>query len=117
MERKDPREGGTPVTIAPERPTDIAEDVEADVATPASQLLVATEVLWDAPPDHAMARIAVYVIVDRTKRVVRLPTNPEGRDYRTETVFQSGEKFSLPESVGAAVEREVDRILGMRSRE
>jgi hypothetical protein len=221
MERKDPREGGTPVTIAPERPTHVADDVEADAAKPASDLLATAEVLWDVLPGHrveiiggllivtppadanhgraltktmrplidaglddgdtelmqavgvwfgeddyavpdfsivdadiedhliefncyaasafravlevtpknrrtdlvekrmsyAMVGIAVYIIVDRSKRVVRLLTEPEGRDYTKEAVFQSGEKFSLPESVGAAVELEVDHVLGMRPRE
>jgi Uma2 family endonuclease len=62
---------------------------------------------------YAIAGIPVYVIADRRNRRVRVLTEPEYGEYRVHAVHPPGESFTLPESVGAPVTLEVDRVLGL----
>ncbi|SFL90508.1 Uma2 family endonuclease [Streptomyces pini] len=62
---------------------------------------------------YAIAGIPVYVIADRRNRRVHVLTEPEYGEYRVHAVHPPGESFTLPESVGAPVTLEVDRVLGL----
>ncbi|MFP8941260.1 Uma2 family endonuclease [Streptomyces fenghuangensis] len=62
---------------------------------------------------YAIAGIPVYVIADRRNRRVHVLTEPEYGEYRVHAVRPPGESFTLPESVGAPVTLEVDRVLGL----
>jgi hypothetical protein len=66
----------------------------------------------DEKPDHyARAGIPVYVIGDRKHDEIVVLTDPQGGEYRTRSVHKPGESFTLPESIGAKVELEVDSLL------
>ncbi len=64
------------------------------------------------PLAYAGAGIPVYVIVDRTKRLLRVLTDPHDGEYRIHTIHRPGESFTLPASIGAEVTLEVDAVLG-----
>jgi Uma2 family endonuclease len=65
---------------------------------------------------YAIAGIPVYVIADRRNRRVRVLTEPEHGEYRVHAVHPPGESFDLPDSLGAPVTLEVDRVLGSVAR-
>ncbi|MFE0460110.1 Uma2 family endonuclease [Kitasatospora sp. NPDC058965] len=64
------------------------------------------------PRLYAGAGIPVYVIVDRTSRLVRVLTEPRDGEYRVHAVHRPGESFTLPASIGAEVTLAVDAVLG-----
>ncbi|MDH6130883.1 Uma2 family endonuclease [Kitasatospora sp. MAA4] len=64
------------------------------------------------PAAYASAGIPVYVIVDRRNRRVMVLTDPKDGEYRVHAVHHPGQRFTLPESIGAAVEIDVDSVLG-----
>ncbi|GAA1218787.1 Uma2 family endonuclease [Kitasatospora nipponensis] len=64
------------------------------------------------PAAYAGAGIPVYLIVDRNSRRVRVLSDPQGGEYRVHAVHHPGQSFTLPGSVGAVVELEVDALLG-----
>jgi Uma2 family endonuclease len=57
MEAKDPRKGGTPVTIAPERPVDVAP------AWAPETLLAAADEVWERLPGYRVEIIAGQLLV------------------------------------------------------
>ncbi|CAL9404201.1 hypothetical protein SUDANB106_01532 [Streptomyces sp. enrichment culture] len=61
----------------------------------------------------AIAGIPVCVIAGRRNRRVHVLTEPEYGEYRAHAAHPPGESFTLPESVGAPVTLEVDRVLGL----
>ncbi|MCI0385417.1 Uma2 family endonuclease [Streptomyces sp. CNQ085] len=61
---------------------------------------------------HAVAGIPVHAIADRRNRRVHMLTGPEYGEYRVHAVRPPGESLTLPESVGAPVTLEADRVLG-----
>lgn len=63
---------------------------------------------------YAIARIPVYVIADRRNQRVRVLTEPDHGEYRVHTVHPPGVTVTLPESIGAPVTLEVDRVLGLK---
>lgn len=60
---------------------------------------------------YAAAGIPVYVIGDRRHDEVVVYTDPQDGAYRTRSAYKRGQHFTLPESVGAEVELEVDMLL------
>jgi Uma2 family endonuclease len=60
---------------------------------------------------YANAKIPVYVIVDRRNQRLHLLTEPMDNDYGSHRVFASGERLTLPASVGTEVELDVETIL------
>ncbi|WP_035804763.1 Uma2 family endonuclease [Kitasatospora mediocidica] len=64
------------------------------------------------PAVYASAGIPVYLIVDRRNRRVMVLTDPEDGEYRVHAVHHPGKRFTLPESIGAVVEIDVDSVLG-----
>jgi Uma2 family endonuclease len=66
----------------------------------------------DKPVAYAGVGVPVYVIGDRRRREVVLLTDPRDGEYRTRSTYRPGESFTLPESVGAKVELDVDMLLG-----
>lgn len=60
----------------------------------------------------AQAEVPVYLIGDRQNREAVLLTDPLEGEYRSRSVYRPGESFTLPESIGAAVELDVDTLLG-----
>ncbi|TDC26954.1 Uma2 family endonuclease [Streptomyces sp. 8K308] len=64
------------------------------------------------PRVYAQAEVPVYLIGDRQNREAVLLTDPLEGEYRSRSVYRPGESFTLPESIGAAVELDVDTLLG-----
>ncbi|MER5782275.1 Uma2 family endonuclease [Streptomyces mobaraensis] len=60
---------------------------------------------------YAIAKIPVYVIVDRKKQRLHVLTDPFANEYRNHRVYAPGERAELPESIGAKIELDVDGIL------
>ncbi|MEV0370434.1 Uma2 family endonuclease [Streptomyces sp. NPDC050636] len=60
---------------------------------------------------YALAKIPVYVIVNRWDDRIHVLTDPSGDTYRDHRVHASGERISLPESIGAEVTLDVEAIL------
>jgi Uma2 family endonuclease len=63
---------------------------------------------------YAAVGIPAYVIVDRREQIILVLTDPHGSDYRVRATYRHGETFKLPDSVGTAVEVEVDVALGLK---
>jgi Uma2 family endonuclease len=61
---------------------------------------------------YADAGVPVYLIADRKRREAVLLTDPRDGKYRTRSVFEPGESLTLPKSVGAEAEVDVDTLLG-----
>ncbi len=60
---------------------------------------------------YAEAKIPAYVIVDREHQCFHVRTGPSGDEYAHHRVHAPGELVTLPDSVGAKVTLDVDRIL------
>ncbi|MFJ2607797.1 Uma2 family endonuclease [Streptomyces sp. NPDC087425] len=61
---------------------------------------------------YAEAKIPVYVIVDRKHQRLHVLTDPGADGYATHRVYSSGEKVTLPASLGAEVVLDVSEVLG-----
>ncbi|MDF3293129.1 Uma2 family endonuclease [Streptomyces silvisoli] len=85
------------MTAAPERLLDVAESVRTD--------------LYTKPDLDAVAGIPVYVIADRKHNEVVVLSDPLNGEYRSRAVYRKGQTFTLPESIGAKVEMDVDSLL------
>ncbi|KAB7852405.1 Uma2 family endonuclease [Streptomyces mobaraensis] len=60
---------------------------------------------------YAIAKIPVYVIVDRKKQRLHVLTDPFANEYRDHRVYAPGERAELPESIGATIELDVNAVL------
>ncbi|MFD8329718.1 Uma2 family endonuclease [Streptomyces lydicus] len=60
---------------------------------------------------YAIAKIPVYVIVDRRNYRIHVLTDPYANEYRSHRVHAPGEQITLPDSVGAEVVLDVAAIL------
>ncbi|WP_171163903.1 Uma2 family endonuclease [Streptomyces sp. I05A-00742] len=60
---------------------------------------------------YAIAKIPVYVIVDRKKQRLHVLTDPFANEYRNHRIYAPGERAVLPESIGATIELDVDGLL------
>jgi Uma2 family endonuclease len=60
---------------------------------------------------YAQAKVPVYVVVDRKHRRVHVLTDPNGEKYEHHRPYSPGETATLPDSIGAEVTLDVDRIL------
>jgi Uma2 family endonuclease len=60
---------------------------------------------------YANVKIPVYLIINRKKQRIHLLTEPLDDDYSSHRVFAPGERITLPASVGAEVELDVEAIL------
>lgn len=60
---------------------------------------------------YAIAKMPVYVIVDRKKDRIHVLTDPFANEFRNHRVHARGERVTLPESIGAEVELDVAEIL------
>ncbi|WP_269853843.1 hypothetical protein [Streptomyces sp. RPT161] len=53
----------------------------------------------------------MYVIADRKHNEVVVLSDPLNGEYRSRAVYRKGQTFTLPESIGAKVEMDVDSLL------
>ncbi|MFI2368305.1 Uma2 family endonuclease [Streptomyces sp. NPDC018833] len=60
---------------------------------------------------YAMARVPVYVIVDRKHTRVHVLTAPIANEYDSHEVYAPGQRLTLPDSIGAEVELDVAELL------
>ncbi|MGK5637626.1 Uma2 family endonuclease [Streptomyces sp. URMC 126] len=60
---------------------------------------------------YAIAKIPVYVIVDRKKQRLHVLTDPFANEYRNHRVYAPGERAVLPDSIGATIELDVEAVL------
>ncbi|MFP3988243.1 Uma2 family endonuclease [Streptomyces sp. E11-3] len=60
---------------------------------------------------YAMAKIPVYVILDRKHQRLHVLTDPVANEYDTHRVHAPGELVTLPESIGAKVTLDVTALL------
>jgi hypothetical protein len=60
---------------------------------------------------YAEAKIPVYVIVDRKHQRLHVLTDPAGDTYDNHRPHAPGETVTLPDSIGAKVTLDVERIL------
>ncbi|MBP8532047.1 Uma2 family endonuclease [Streptomyces sp. MK37H] len=60
---------------------------------------------------YAIAKIPVYVIVNRTKQRIHVLTDPIANEYNHHRVYAPGEHITLPESIGAEVTLDVEAVL------
>lgn len=67
--------------------------------------------LRDKVSAYASAAVPVYVIVDRKHQRVHVLTEPDTDTYGQHRVHAPGELVALPESIGAKVELDVERVL------
>ncbi|MEU1630153.1 Uma2 family endonuclease [Streptomyces sp. NPDC020096] len=67
--------------------------------------------LYTKPELYAVAGIPTYVIGDRKHNELIVLTDPLNGEYRSRSVYRKGQTFTLPESIGAKVELDVDSIL------
>ncbi|MFG2135730.1 Uma2 family endonuclease [Streptomyces sp. NPDC048650] len=62
---------------------------------------------------YAIARIPVYVIIDRKKNRIHVLTDPFANEYRTHQVHAPGQHVTLPPSLGAEITLDVGAILAV----
>ncbi|OEV05308.1 Uma2 family endonuclease [Streptomyces oceani] len=60
---------------------------------------------------YAIAKVPVYVIVDRKHERLHVLTDPVANEYDTHRVHAPGEHVTLPESIGAEVTLDVAEVL------
>ncbi|MEV5505825.1 Uma2 family endonuclease [Streptomyces orinoci] len=60
---------------------------------------------------YAIAKIPVYVIVDRKKQRLHILTDPYANEYRDHRTYEPGERAQLPDSIGAEIDLDVAEIL------
>ncbi|MFG2286962.1 Uma2 family endonuclease [Streptomyces sp. NPDC048595] len=60
---------------------------------------------------YAIAKIPVYVIVDRRKDRLHVLTDPFANEYRNHSVHAPGQHVTLPESIGAEIILDVGALL------
>ncbi|MDT0547010.1 MULTISPECIES: Uma2 family endonuclease [Streptomyces] len=60
---------------------------------------------------YAIAKIPVYVIVNRAKERIHVLTDPFANEYNHHRVYAAGERVTLPDSIGAEVTLDVAAIL------
>ncbi|WAP58047.1 Uma2 family endonuclease [Streptomyces sp. S465] len=60
---------------------------------------------------YAIAKVPVYVIVNRMKQRIHVLTDPIANEYDHHRVYAPGEHIALPESIGAEVTLDVAAIL------
>ncbi|UQA93341.1 Uma2 family endonuclease [Streptomyces halobius] len=60
---------------------------------------------------YAIAKIPVYVIVDRKNDRIHVLTDPSANEYDTHHVYAPGQEVTLPDSIGAEVVLDVEAIL------
>ncbi|GES30326.1 Uma2 family endonuclease [Streptomyces angustmyceticus] len=60
---------------------------------------------------YAIAKIPVYVVIDRKKDRVHVLTDPFANEYRCHRVHAPGQQLTLPESLGAEITLDVAAIL------
>ncbi|GGU77717.1 membrane protein [Streptomyces albospinus] len=60
---------------------------------------------------YAIAKIPVYVIVDRRKERIHVLTDPFANEYRTHQIHAAGQQVTLPDSIGAEITLDVKAIL------
>lgn len=65
---------------------------------------------------YAIAKIPVYLIVDRKKQRLHVLTDPFANEYRDHRIYAPGERAVLPESIGAEIELDVAAILKVAGR-
>ncbi|WP_030981423.1 Uma2 family endonuclease [Streptomyces sp. NRRL S-1813] len=62
---------------------------------------------------YAIAKIPVYVIVDRKKDRIHTLTDPFANEYRNHSVHAPGQRVTLPDSIGAEITLDVEAILSV----
>lgn len=62
---------------------------------------------------YAIAKIPVYVIVDRRKDRIHVLTDPCANEYRNHQVHAPGQQVTLPDSVGAELTLDVEAVLAV----
>ncbi|MGD3107892.1 Uma2 family endonuclease [Streptomyces sp. YGL11-2] len=60
---------------------------------------------------YAIAKIPVYVIVDRRKERIHVLTDPFANEYRAHQIHAAGQQVTLPDSIGAEITLDVAAIL------
>lgn len=60
---------------------------------------------------YAIAKIPVYVIINRKKDRIHVLTDPFANEYRNHQLFSPGQQVTLPDSIGAEVTLDVEAIL------
>ncbi|WP_326767030.1 Uma2 family endonuclease [Streptomyces sp. NBC_01591] len=60
---------------------------------------------------YSEAKIPVYVIIDRRHGRVHVLTEPMGGGYDSHQVYAPGQTVTLPESIGAPVTLDVDKLV------
>ncbi|WP_405750705.1 Uma2 family endonuclease [Streptomyces sp. NBC_00012] len=60
---------------------------------------------------YSEAKIPVYVIIDRRHGRVHVLTEPMGGGYDSHQVYAPGQTVTLPESIGAPVTLDVDKLI------
>lgn len=60
---------------------------------------------------YAIAKIPVYLIVDRKKDRIHVLTDPFANEYRNHQIHAPGQHLTLPESIGAKITLDVAAIL------
>ncbi|WP_310722681.1 Uma2 family endonuclease [Streptomyces sp. N2A] len=60
---------------------------------------------------YAIAKVPVYVIVDRRKDRIHVLTDPFANEYRSHSVHARGQHVTLPGSIGADITLDVEAIL------
>ncbi|MFB7054597.1 Uma2 family endonuclease [Streptomyces vinaceus] len=65
---------------------------------------------------YAIAKVPVYVIVDRQHDRLHVLTDPVADEYDTHRVHAPGELVTLPESIGAKVTLDVEAVLAAARR-
>ncbi|WP_344962147.1 Uma2 family endonuclease [Streptomyces thioluteus] len=60
---------------------------------------------------YAIAKIPVYVIVDRKKQCLHVLTEPFANEFNNHRIYTSGDRAVLPTSIGAEIELDVADIL------
>ncbi|MFJ7194550.1 MULTISPECIES: Uma2 family endonuclease [unclassified Streptomyces] len=60
---------------------------------------------------YSEAKIPVYVIIDRKHSRVHVLTEPMGGGYDSHQVYAPGQTVTLPESIGAPVTLDVDKLI------
>ncbi|MEU8685973.1 Uma2 family endonuclease [Streptomyces sp. NPDC048611] len=62
---------------------------------------------------YAIAKIPVYVVIDRKKGRIHVLTDPFANEYRCHRVHAPGQRVVLPASVGAEITLDVEAILAV----
>ncbi|MFJ9415962.1 MULTISPECIES: Uma2 family endonuclease [unclassified Streptomyces] len=60
---------------------------------------------------YAIAKIPVYVIIDRKKDRIHVLTDPFANEYRNHQIHAPGQRVALPDSIGAEITLDAEAIL------